>query len=120
MDFSKFSYSDDDDAAAALLLLHLLAKRKLQKRKRRNRLMWTKAWIAGRLEYGAYHCLLKELRQDDPAACRNFLRMDWASFEYLLSAVGPLIRKRDTHLRQCIKPEERLAVTLRWLATGKT
>ena len=39
-------------------------------------------------------------------------------FEHLLSLVGPLIRKEDTQFRKSISPEERLAVTLRFLASG--
>ena len=50
---------------------------------------------------------------------RNFLRMDLQSFEELLSKVGPLIRKENTVMRRSIEPEERLALTLRWLATGR-
>lgn len=39
-------------------------------------------------------------------------------FDWLVSKVSPLIRKQDTHLRPSIPPDERLAVTLRHLATG--
>ncbi len=104
---------EDDDAVAALFVVM-----KLIKVKKRNRTVWTKEWIGRRLEYGAYHCLLRELRQSDPTACRNFLRMDWSSFKELLRRVGPLITRQDTVMRKSIRPEERLAVTLRWLATG--
>ncbi len=104
---------EDDDAAAALVLINLLNVKKT-----RNRTIWTKQWISRRLEYGAYHCLLTELRDNDPTSCSNFLRMDWSTFEDLLRRVGPLITKEDTVMRASIRPEERLAVTLRWLATG--
>ena len=40
------------------------------------------------------------------------------SFDYLLSKVGPLITKHSTRLRQPIPPAERLALTLRYLASG--
>jgi hypothetical protein len=110
--------SSEDDAVAALLLITLIKQKKL-KRKARDRRLWVKPWIAGRFEYGVYHSLLQELRQDDPSACRNFLRMDWSSFTELLSRVGPHIQRQDTRMRMSIKPEERLALTLRWLATGK-
>ncbi len=49
----------------------------------------------------------------------NFLRMDSNTFNLLLSKVASLITERDTHLRKAIPPEQRLAVTLRYLATGK-
>ena len=48
----------------------------------------------------------------------RFLRMSPERFEHLLSLVGPLIQKEDTRFRRSISPEERLAVTLRFLATG--
>ncbi|XP_069680317.1 uncharacterized protein [Periplaneta americana] len=39
-------------------------------------------------------------------------------FEYLLEKVAPLIQKEDTLMRKCVSPKERLAITLRYLATG--
>ena len=44
--------------------------------------------------------------------------MDTISFEYLLEKVTPLIEKSNTRMRESIPPSERLAVTLRYLATG--
>ena len=40
------------------------------------------------------------------------------SFDFLLSKVGPLINKQDTRLRQPISAAERLALTIRYLASG--
>ena len=59
---------------------------------------------------------MQELRLTDKQSYKNFLRMDVAAFEDLLSKVGPLITYRDTHLRKAISPGERL---VRFLATGK-
>jgi hypothetical protein len=39
-------------------------------------------------------------------------------FEYLLQKIGPSISKENTNWRECIPPKIRLAVTLRFLATG--
>ena len=39
-------------------------------------------------------------------------------FDHLLSLVGPLISKLATRFRNPISPSERLAVALRYLATG--
>ena len=39
-------------------------------------------------------------------------------FDHLLSLVGPLITKQDKQLREAIPPDERLALTLRFLASG--
>jgi len=67
---------------------------------------------------GAYHALVQELRETDSRGFANFLRMDVESFDILLGRVAPLIARQDTVLRLSIQPEERLALTLRWLATG--
>ena len=39
-------------------------------------------------------------------------------FEALLQKVGPLILKQDTQLRKAVPAGERLAITIRYLATG--
>ena len=79
---------------------------------------WTRPWLKRRQQTGAYHCLMQELQSEDPAAIKNFLRMEVPQFEELLEKVAPVIRKTDTHLRECISPSERLAITLRYMASG--
>jgi hypothetical protein len=49
---------------------------------------------------------------------RNFFRMDRDIFDKLYNLVAPLITKQDTTYRTAIPAEERLMVTLRFLATG--
>lgn len=44
--------------------------------------------------------------------------MDTGSFEELLAKVRPMIEKKDTNFRLCVPAGERLAITLRYLATG--
>ena len=41
-------------------------------------------------------------------------------FDHLLSLVKPLITKEDANYRQSISPAERLALTIRFLATGES
>ena len=79
---------------------------------------WVQPWIERRFEHGAYHALLKELQTTDTKGLRNFLRMDAVSFQILLGKVSQKITKQPTRMRNAISPEERLAVTLRYLATG--
>ena len=102
-------------AAAACIIAILMAKRR---RKRRNRRVWTRKWILNRNSYGAYHQLLKELQMGDELSYKHFLRMDTESFLAILAIVAPKITYRDTHLRKAIPTGERLALTLRFLATG--
>ncbi|PNF21466.1 hypothetical protein B7P43_G13525 [Cryptotermes secundus] len=49
---------------------------------------------------------------------KNFTRLNPTDFEYLINLVGPRIRKRNTKFREAISVQDRLAVTLRYLATG--
>jgi len=112
--------NDDDDLAIAFMIYSINKRNNaLIQRKKRNRQIWTRSWIGCRLNHGAYYALIQELRLSDVEAYRNFLRMDSVSFDILLRKVGPRIGKQDTRMRLSIPAEERLALTLRWLATGK-
>lgn len=102
--------------ACGVVVSIILARRR---KRRRNRTVWVRDWIKNRPKQGAYHQLLRELRLTDQNSYRHFLRMDANTFEDLLSKVGPMITYRDTHMREAISPGERLALTLRFLATGK-
>ena len=56
----------------------------------RNRKIWVRDWKRSRPAQGAYHQLVRELKMGDECSYRNFLRMDPATFELLLSEVGYL------------------------------
>jgi len=49
---------------------------------------------------------------------KNFTRMTLEDFEYLASLVCPKITRMDTNMREAITARERLALTMRFLATG--
>ena len=55
-----------------------------------------------------------------PGSFYNYFRVDEQLFDLLLSKVTPHIQRRDTQFRQAIPPRSRLAVTLRFLATGNS
>ena len=63
------------------------------------------------------HDILNELRLVDKEDFRKYLRMNTETFEELLSIVEVDITKQTTRLR---RPEQNLAVTRRYLATGET
>ena len=46
--------------------------------------------------------------------------MPHAKFLALVEVVGPLLMKQETHMRTSIAPNERLALAIRYLATGET
>ena len=56
----------------------------------------------------------------DPKRLRQFIRMTSENFHEVLHMVGNRIVKQKTNAKDPIPPEERLAVTLRFLAEGKS
>ncbi|KAG8176602.1 hypothetical protein JTE90_028584 [Oedothorax gibbosus] len=73
-----------------------------------------------RKQLGCFDNLVRELAFEDPNGYRRYLRMDTDTFEVLLGYVSSRIGKRDTVLRKAIPAAARLALTLRFLATGET
>ena len=103
-------------SGAGFLLLYLA--KKVQRSKKRNRRTWDRQWVKSRPEHGVYNGIMRELRETDPFSFKNFVRMNGESFSALLDKVSPLIEKQDINMRKAIPPGERLALTLRFLATG--
>lgn len=101
---------------ASYILLHDDQKKK--KKRSRPRRVWVKDWVKKRKTEGCYIKLLSELQSNEPRLYRNFVRMKGDDFNFLLNLVTPLIMKKDTHMRKSIPAGERLALTLRFLATG--
>ena len=100
-----------------LLLLILLLRR--QKRARRQqRRMWVRKIFQSRPTKGEYHAPISEMRLGDHKSFYNFFDMTQQRFSHLPGLVGPAITRQDTTFRQVIPPDERLAITLRYLVTG--
>lgn len=87
---------------------------------RRDRRVWTRNWMRRRQERGAFHQLVPELANEDEKAFINYFRMNEVEFHFLTTAIQQKIAKENTLRREAIGPAERLAVTLRYLATGET
>jgi len=49
---------------------------------------------------------------------KNFTRMSPSEFEFFINLIGEKISKNDTAFRKAISVQERLALTLRFLASG--
>lgn len=62
--------------------------------------------------------MLEDLNREPSGKFQNFCRMSATDFEYLLNKLGPIIMKQNTNMRKAIPVQERLAVTLRFLASG--
>ncbi|KAJ8353296.1 hypothetical protein SKAU_G00208630 [Synaphobranchus kaupii] len=105
---------------AFILLDHLENELEEETVKRQKKQFWVRSWLLKRQEKGCFHTLLDELHHEDPTHYRSWLRLDEDCFKQLLDMVTPLIKREDTVMREAISPAERLAVTLRYLATGET
>ncbi|XP_044766239.1 protein ANTAGONIST OF LIKE HETEROCHROMATIN PROTEIN 1-like [Coccinella septempunctata] len=117
----------DDDAvlaAAAAIIIGVVA---CQPRPRPRR-FWVRPSIKkGRQRYGASE-FMKDLLLDvvdelnleyrNDVGFIKFFRMKSTDFYILLRMIGPKIAKQNTSFREAIPASERLAVTLRFLATG--
>ena len=69
---------------------------------------------------GMYNHLVRELKEEDVAAFRNFLRVQPELFDELVRRVSDRIAKKETNYRKPIEPACKLAITLRFLATGES
>ena len=81
-------------------------------RRRRRRSFWVHPIRRLRVDNGAHHRLVQELRLDDGLFQRYF-RLNRAEFDDLLTRVGPRIARLNTSFREAISPAERLAICLR-------
>jgi hypothetical protein len=91
----------------------------INKRRKVKRTCWVKEWVRRRDKQGAYTQLIRELQLEDAQQFRNFTRMSAVELQSLVNLLGPVIGKRDTSMRSAISVQERVFVTLRFLATGK-
>lgn len=101
---------DTENLLLACAAFIVISEENNKKRPRRHPRYWQRSFLQARKNYSGSH-LLTDLKVDDAAGFKIFCRMSVTDFEYLLNLVGPKIAKRNTL-------HERLAVTLRFLATG--
>lgn len=86
---------------------------------KRRRTEWVKPWRLERLERGSFSFLMNDLSSDAPSFV-NYIRMNAETFNYILGKIEKDIKKEDTLMRKSISPAEKLAATLRYLATGES
>jgi hypothetical protein len=95
-------------ACAAYITLNLASNKSQRKNKR-----WLRKFLEDRRGYNALSSL-----QISDGSFLNFTRMTITDFEHLLQLVGGRIAKKDTQFRESVKPEIRLAITLRFHASA--
>ena len=67
----------------------------------------------------SFQNLVQELREKDKKMYKRYFRMNEETFQLLVNKIKASISKEDAKMRKPIPPEERLRLTLRFLATGK-
>lgn len=116
---ARFNMADERlaVASASFIVLYSLLTKKKSRRKRR---LWISQLYAKRSRQIGINStsLLNDLSEEETGHFKNFTRMSQDDFDFLLNAIIPKIMRRDTVFRKAICVEERLAVTLRFLATG--
>jgi len=103
--------------AVSLLAGETTQEREEGKPKRRRR-HWVRPHILAHDYHGAHAHLMPVLREQERDVYRNFVRLSPALFDRILARISPKIAKEETRFRPSITPSERLAITLRILATG--
>lgn len=105
-------------ACIASVVLYVIIRKKSRKMKRRY-------WVRPRLRNRPnVSLILEDFRKDDinrrniRSKFNTFLRISSEEFEILLNLTGPMISKTDTRWRNAVSASDRLAITLRYLATG--
>ena len=86
-------------------------EKRLHRKKRR---MWESSFLKGR----NYVQLLANLKADEMGLFKNFNRMSSSDFDFLLNTIEDKVSRADTNYRDSIPATVRLALTLRFLATG--
>ena len=89
------------------------------KPKRKHR-MWVKPWIMQRADKGAYTNIMADLYETDQPGFKNYLRMTPEFFEMLKERLVPRLTKRKTNWREPLSVGMKIAITLRFLATGES
>ena len=81
----------------------------------------TRKWIRRRKEREFFTNIIQELIVEDRHSFREMFRMDVGDFEFILSKISDLISPKERlGGTRPIESDERLALTLRYLATGES
>ena len=81
--------------------------------------MWVRPWLLQREERGAYH-IMTELYATDIPGFANYMRMTPQFFEMIKTRLEPRLARQATNYRAPISVGEKLALTIRYLATGES
>ena len=89
-------------------------------RPRRRHSMWVRPWLLQREERRAYHNIMADLYATDIPGFTNYMRMTPKVFEMMKTRLEPHLARQATNYRAPISVGEKLALTIRYLATGES
>ena len=92
-------------------------KRALLNIRKRRKSIWVKPWLQ-RMHLREH--LMREFHAEDVTSLTNFMKMEPQAFHKILTRIAPRISKRDTNYRKALTSGLKLAITLRFLATGNS
>ena len=102
-----------------LIIYYLFQRRKKNRQaKFAKRRLWVRRLYEERSFKGEYELLVRDLKLYDHEVFFKYFRMTPKTFEKILNFIALFITKKTTVMRAPICAEERLAITLRYLATG--
>ena len=105
--------SEDDLAMVACITGALLFDRK-------DREQHTSLFLQDK-QFSEYHTVMERLRvYNDIVRFKSFIRISPDMFDDIVRRVRPKIERRHTRLREAISVEQRVAIALRFAATGET
>ncbi|VVD06155.1 unnamed protein product, partial [Leptidea sinapis] len=110
--FTLLSSMDEDEI---LIMYFFLKRRKMKQAMKRK--YWVHPMLMKRIPLGLCQSYIEELKSDD-GKFYEYLRMTVTTFDSLLVRLADNLRRENTHFRNCISAEERLVITLRYLASG--
>ena len=92
-----------------------------RQRPRRRHNMWVRPWLLQREEGGGgYHNIMAELYATDIPGFINYMRMTPEFFEMIKTRLGPRLARQATNYRAPISVGEKLALTIKYQATGES
>ena len=91
-----------------------------RQRPRRRHNMWVRSWLLQSEERGVYHNIMAELYATYIPGFTNFMRMISEFFEMIKTRLEPHLASQATNYRAPIIVGEKLALTIRYLATEES
>ena len=108
------------DVLIALALQNQAVALLLLSKNKNRRLAWVRQLWRERERQGHYYNLIEEMRLQDHSMFFNYFRVLPSTFDDLLRLVGPSLTRKTSHFRKPFPSELRLAVAIRYLATGES